>query len=41
MGRDVLRVLALGRVKEEGDDPATKNTTQGINSVTKQRSTSS
>lgn len=29
---EVLRVLALGRVKEDGDDPAgdgEKNTTQG------------
>lgn len=23
MGREVFRVLALGNVKEEGDDPAT------------------
>ena len=33
---EVLRVLALGSVKEEGEDPATdgiENTIQGINSI--------
>lgn len=38
MGIEVLRVLAFGSVKDDGDDPATdgggeENRTKGINSL--------